>query len=301
MSGSLGSHQLPVCRHCRISWACASSLTHHQVLSCILPTTSCTNLGWGLPDLPGSFLGAQWVLHNKAGVRAAAGLCPRGGALGADAGGLGATFPSSPSGHSLQQHHGVLCFSPCKEQRGCRSPHPPGNSAAHGAFIFKALPASSFILTPPQRLGGLCYRLPISQPWGCSQTLGCFAGAGAEQSPAACLAQCWGSAEGNPAAGLCQDLPGANLPPAASAGPCTGTAWHHMARHGTALMLCNTHWDAMPIMLLSLAGKRLLGVCPSSFPTHLKTATHTASKALKFNKTDCITVTFLQLTHQEKQ
>lgn len=189
---------------------------------------------------------------------------PQGGSVGCRCWWPGCHLPSSPGGHSLQQHHGVLRFSPCNDQRGCGSPHPPGDNAAHSAFIFKALPASSFILTPPQRLGGLCYRLSISQLRGCSQALGCFAGAGVGQSPAARLARCWGGAEGNPAAGLCRDLPGANPPPAVSAGPRAGTAWHHMAQHGTAPRLCNTHRDAMPVVLLSLAGKRLLGACPSS-------------------------------------
>lgn len=266
-SASLGSHQLPVCCHCRIPWACASSLTHCQVLSCILPTTSCTNLGWGLPDLPGSFLGAQWVLHNRAGVRAAAGLCPRVGALGAGVGGLGATFPAAQVGTVCSSIMGCFAF-PLAMTRGAAGAH------THlGIMQHTALSSSKRSLhhLSSSHLPSAWEVSAIASPSRSSGDAAKLWGALLEQAQGRARQHAWHGAgevqRGIPqlgSAGTCQEqtllllyLPGPVLAQ-------HGTIWHSTAQHSTAPRLCNTHRDAVPVVLLSLAGKRLLGACPSS-------------------------------------
>ena len=290
-----------MCCHCRIPWACASSLTHCQVLSCILPTTSCTNLGWGLPDLPGSFLGAQWVLHNRAGVRAAAGLCPRVGALGAGVGGLGATFPAAQVGTVCSSIMGCFAF-PLAMTRGAAGAH------THlGIMQHTALSSSKRSLhhLSSSHLPSAWEVSAIASPSRSSGDAAKLWGALLEQARSRARQHAWHGAgevqRGIPqlgSAGTCQEqtllllyLPGPALAQ-------HGTIWHSMAQHpGSATPIgmqcpsCCRVWQ----------GRGSWGPAPAHPSPHLNRATHTASKALKFNKTDCITVTLLQLTHQEKQ
>lgn len=165
-------------------------------------------------------------------------------------------------------------------------------------FIFKALLALTFILAPPQPAWEVsAITAPSHSPGGAgtrpSSAARCRSWARRE-GRAARLAWCWLRHRGESRRpGLCRDLPDPSAAPAVPAGPRADTP-----RHGTH----GSHWHPVAWhhqRLLSCRHPRV--PAPSRPPPPRETATHTASKAQRFNKTGCVTVIIYRSNIKKKQ
>lgn len=150
--------------------------------------------------------------------------------LGAGAGGLGSTFPSShlPT-WDAPALDGAGGPHRCRQHPRCRARLPRDNTRVF--FIFKALPALIFILAPPQPTWEVStIAAPSRSPRGAgtqpSSAALCRSRARRE-GRAAWLAQCWLRHRGESRQpGLCRDLPDPTAAPVVPAGPRAGTPWH---------------------------------------------------------------------------
>lgn len=172
--------------------------------------------------------------HNRAGVRAAAGLCPRVGALGAGVGGLGATFPAAQVGTVCSSIMGCFAF-PLAMTRGAAGAH------THlGIMQHTALSSSKRSLhhLSSSHLPSAWEVSAIASPSRSSGDAAKLWGALLEQARSRARQHAWHGAgevqRGIPqlgSAGTCQEqtllllyLPGPALAQ-------HGTIWHSMAQH----------------------------------------------------------------------